>query len=355
MTDVYSLMMKKRSDPSSSSSDGVQSSSKVDSRAHQPWVEKYRPKSMDDVVYQEEVVSVLRKSLLGSDFPNLLFYGPPGTGKTSTILALAKQMFGDQFRNRVLELNASDERGIGVIREKVKTFAQQTAYGNRCSTSFKLIVLDEADSMTPAAQSALRRIIEKETKSTRFCLICNYVSRIIEPIASRCAKFRFKPLKQEAIEGRLQQIAQLEQVRFESDRVLNELIAVSEGDLRRAITMMQTAFRMKDAEDAIEMVDVHEVSGHIPSDWIFSLADACISKSYEKVRRVISDLLAEGYSAGQLFLQLHDWLLSARCTLTDNQKAVICTELAKSDHSLLDGADEYLQALNVAFQIVNQI
>ncbi|KAA0183422.1 Replication factor C [Fasciolopsis buskii] len=190
---------------------------RVNKSAQVPWVEKYRPKTIDEVAYQTEVVSVLRKCTEGADLPNLLFYGPPGTGKTSLILAMARQLFGPLYKERVLELNASDERGIEVIRQKVKSFAHVVVSGGNTGTNgarppppYKLIVLDEADSMTAPAQAALRRIMETETRTTRFCLTCNYVTRIIDPITSRCAKFRFRPLDNAIARARLRHIADSE-------------------------------------------------------------------------------------------------------------------------------------------------
>ncbi|PWN49479.1 P-loop containing nucleoside triphosphate hydrolase protein, partial [Violaceomyces palustris] len=184
-----------------------------------PWVEKYRPKTIDEVTAQEHIVSVLKKTLLSSNLPHMLFYGPPGTGKTSTILALARQLFGPELiKTRVLELNASDERGINVVREKIKNFAKLAVtnpkVGYPCPP-FKIIILDEADSMTQDAQSALRRIMEQYSKITRFCLVCNYVTRIIEPLASRCSKFRFRMLDTESTRKRLEMIAKAEEVEFE--------------------------------------------------------------------------------------------------------------------------------------------
>merc|ERR1711899_345514 len=182
---------------------------------------------------QEEVVEVLKTAMKGSDLPNLLFYGPPGTGKTTTILAASRDLFGDIWRSRILELNASDERGIAVVRDKIKTFSQQTVSNSSSSKvpPFKIVILDEADSMTKDAQSALRRTMEKEGRSTRFCLICNYVSRIIEPITSRCAKFRFKPLAEGILIERIELIMEKENVLVNEDGK-KAIILTSEGDLR---------------------------------------------------------------------------------------------------------------------------
>ncbi|KAJ8966694.1 hypothetical protein NQ317_006454 [Molorchus minor] len=229
-----------------------------------PWVEKYRPRSVSDVVEQSEAVSVLEQCMIGADLPHLLFYGPPGTGKTSTILAAARQLFGDMYKDRILELNASDERGIQVIREKVKHFAQLATSGVRPDGKpcppFKIIILDEADSMTHFAQAALRRMMEKEARSTRFCLICNYVSRIIEPLTSRCTKFRFKPLNNFMMFERLSYICKEEGVEYD-DAALNTLVKSSGGDLRRAITYLQSCAKLKGHNETIKNDDVLEVTG----------------------------------------------------------------------------------------------
>lgn len=318
-----------------------------------PWVEKYRPRSITDVAYQDEVVSVLKKSLSGADLPNLLFYGPPGTGKTSTILAAARDLFGDIYRERILELNASDERGIQVVREKVKTFAQLTASGKRPDgvpcPPYKIIILDEADSMTKDAQSALRRTMEKSGRSTKFCLICNYVSRIIEPITSRCAKFRFKPLAKEILMKRLDLICEQEKVKVSEDG-MDAIVLTSEGDLRKAITSLQSCARLKgDVEIAKD--DVYEISGVIPEKYLEGLLEVCQLNSYDRVQGFVDDMICEGFSGHQLINQLHDHVVSNSC-LTDSQKSAICEKLAVSEHCLLEGADEYLQIMSVATTIM---
>ena len=279
----------------------------------------------------------------------MLFYGPPGTGKTSTILALAKGLYGpEMFRTRVLELNASDERGISIVREKVKDFARMQLSNppphykdKHPCPPYKIIILDEADSMTQDAQSALRRTMETYSKITRFCLICNYVTRIIDPLASRCSKFRFKTLDQGNAKKRLEDIARNEKITLEGGAV-DTLIKCSEGDLRKAITFLQSAARLAGAtkksqskmnghskrrrladdedEDAMEVDgeqqalvtirNIEEIAGVIPNTVVDGLLKAMQPKTkgavYEAVAKQVTDLVADGWSATQVVTQVRD-------------------------------------------------
>jgi replication factor C subunit 2/4 len=261
--------------------------------------------------------------------PHMLFYGPPGTGKTSTVLALAKELYGPELmKSRVLELNASDERGISIVREKVKDFARMqltnpTAdYRKRYPCPpFKIIILDEADSMTQDAQSALRRTMETYSKITRFCLICNYVTRIIDPLASRCSKFRFKSLDQGNAKRRLEEIAEKEGVPLE-DGAIDALIKSSEGDLRKAITFLQSAARLVGAvavdtdgdadmdapKRAVSVKIIEDIAGVIPDQTIEVLIRAMrprnAGETYQSVAKVVEDMVADGWSAGQVLSQV---------------------------------------------------
>ncbi|XP_040574116.1 replication factor C subunit 4 [Lepeophtheirus salmonis] len=329
------------------------------SKGPAPWVEKYRPKTVDDVAYQDEVILVLKKSLQGADLPNLLFYGPPGTGKTSTILAACRELFGDAYKDRILELNASDERGISVVRHKIKNFARLTAGGTlpngKSCPPFKVIILDEADSMTKDAQSALRRTMEKEGKSTKFCLICNYVSRIIEPLTSRCAKFRFKPLEKSILAKRLKFIAEKEMLNIKDTKAIDAFIQTSEGDLRRAITSLQSCSRFSAGKPITEEI-ILETAGVIPDEWISLLKKACVSNSYEKIESFVDDLIAEGYSAYQLFIQIHEWVMSSEDhDFKDLGKAKIAEALAVNEHRLLEGSNEYLQIMDLCCVIMKEM
>lgn len=343
----------------------------------------------------------------------MLFYGPPGTGKTSTILALAKELYGpEMFRTRVLELNASDERGISIVREKVKDFARMQLsnppphYKDRYPCPpYKIVILDEADSMTQDAQSALRRTMETYSKITRFCLICNYVTRIIDPLASRCSKFRFKPLDQGNAKKRLEDIAENENVKLEAGAV-DTLIKCGEGDLRKAITFLQSAARLVGAvkvsqpkanghsrkrkviedgedEDAMDVdgVDdtmvtirsIEEIAGVIPNDVVDGLLKAMQPSSrravYEAVAKQVTDLVADGWSATQVVTQVRYspsipsgvFSLNQQSqlyqkivyddTLSNKQRTKIVMAFSDVDKRLVDGSDEHLTILDLTLQI----
>lgn len=313
-----------------------------------PWVELYRPKTLDQVSSQESTVQVLKKTLLSNNLPHMLFYGSPGTGKTSTILALSRELFGPQLmKSRVLELNASDERGISIIREKVKSFAKTTVTnkvdGYPCPP-FKIIILDEADSMTQDAQAALRRTMESYARITRFCLICNYMTRIIDPLSSRCSKYRFKPLDNENMVKRLEFIAADQAVSMEPG-VVNALVECSGGDMRKAITFLQSAANLHQGTP-ITISSVEELAGAVPYNIIRSLLDTAYTKNVSNIETLSRDVAAEGYSTGIILSQLHDVLLKEE-TLSSPVKYKIFMKFSEVDKRLNDGADETLQLLDL--------
>lgn len=235
-----------------------------------PWSEKYRPKSLDEVAAHKDIINTstyyriahgymdvrytpasmvsaliydsilpifaVKKLLDENQLPHLLFYGPPGTGKTSTIIALAREIYGNSISNMALELNASDDRGIDIVRHEIQDFAStRTIFSNK----FKLVILDECDAMTKDAQMALRRVMEKYVKNARFCLICNYVSKIIPALQSRCTRFRFQPIPEQFVRTRLQYICDEEHVPVETSG-LDALIQLGEGDMRRTLNLLQS-------------------------------------------------------------------------------------------------------------------
>ena len=312
-----------------------------------------RPKNVSEVSHQGEVIDSLRNAIEQKNLPHLIFYGPPGTGKTSTILAAAKELFGTDYRSRVMELNASDERGIAVVRNKVKSFAQVAVSsrsdrdGGDAIPPYKLIVLDEADSMTVDAQSALRRTMETYSKVTRFCIICNYISRLIPPIASRCAKFRFKALPAEAMIERLSFIAKEEGVDIATEG-LQELMRLSEGDMRRAIQMLQSLHQLHG--ERIEAQAVLDISGALPDHKVAAVFETCKGQNFDAMQKLVADVLADGYPAAQIATQMLDFMLSdgplARA-MSSSAKAKIAVQLAEVDKSLIDGADEYMQLCNL--------
>ncbi|KAK7947732.1 uncharacterized protein PG986_008618 [Apiospora aurea] len=259
-----------------------------------PWVEKYRPETLDDVSGHQDILATINKFVDSNRLPHLLLYGPPGTGKTSTILALARRIYGEQnVRQMVLELNASDDRGIDVVREQIKTFAstkQIFTMGGGASrsggmASFKLIILDEADAMTNTAQMALRRIMEKYTANTRFCIIANYTHKLSPALLSRCTRFRFSPLKENDIRVLVDKVIVEENVKISADAT-DALVRLSKGDMRRALNVLQacqassTPLRLKDEPKPQEKDIVRET---ITTESIYNCIAAPPPEAIEKI------------------------------------------------------------------------
>lgn len=210
-----------------------------------PWVEKYRPKTLDDLISHVDIINALKVFIKNKYMPHMLFYGPPGTGKTSTILACAKELYGVNMNFMVMKLNASDDRGIEVVRNKVKQFVLSDNSFCKISTgtsneSFKMVILDEIDAMTDDAQAILRQVVEKYTANARFCLICNYIKKINIALQSRCVPFRFGPLKKEQIMKRLDYVIEKEKVNITLDGK-NAIIKHSKGDMRKVLNMLQSS------------------------------------------------------------------------------------------------------------------
>jgi len=322
-----------------------------------PWVEKHRPARVEDVAHQEQVVRALKAAIQTGQLPHMLYYGPPGTGKTSAILAVARTLYGPELmKTRVLELNASQERGIKVIRERVKGFAQQVVSEARTPgfnpPRFKLIILDEADTMTREAQAALRRTMETYSRATRFCLICNYVTRIMEPLASRCAKFRFQPLPREAVLGKLREIATIEGAAVE-DSALSTIVDMSQGDMRRAVTYLQSAHQLAGGDGAVTARQVADISGQAPAAAVEELWAAVEAGAYGGLQAAVENMTMEGYPLSSVLLRMHEAVLTK--PLSDVDKAMVMEKIAQADQRINDGAAEDVQLLDLAGFISRRI
>ncbi|GFP89838.1 replication factor c subunit 2 [Phtheirospermum japonicum] len=314
-------------------------------QSSQLWVEKYRPRQVKDVAHQDEVVRVLTNTLETTNCPHMLFYGPPGTGKTTTALAIAHQLYGPElYKSRVLELNASDDRGINVVRTKIKNFAAVAVgtvrHGGYPCPPYKIIILDEADSMTEDAQAKCVAANHGDILKSYKILL----HLIIEPLASRCAKFRFKPLTEDIMTTRILYICKEEGLNLDSE-ALSTLSSISQGDLRRAITYLQGAARLFGS--SISSKDLISVSGVIPEDVVQDLLSACRSGNFDLADKEVKNVIAEGYPVSQMLSQLFDVIVESD-NIADDQKARIFKKIAEADKCLTEGADEYLQLLDVA-------
>lgn len=315
---------------------------------HVPWIEKYRPQTLDDLASHSDIKSTLEKFMKDGSLPHLLFHGPPGTGKTSTILACARKLYGpQQFSQMVLELNASDDRGIDIVRGQILNFA--SSRGMYATSKFKLVVLDEADQMTNDAQSALRRIIEKYADNTRFCLITNYLNKIIPAIQSRCTRFRFGPLHPEQILPRMELIIKNENIKITDDgrAAIHEL---SQGDMRRVVNLLQSTSMSFPGEEIDEM-KVYQCCGHpLKSDItqvIDLLLNSDIKTAYTEIQKLKID---KGLALQDILTEVCN--LVGTLTLPQAIIGEIYIRLADIEYHLNSGGQEkiYLSAMIAAFQ-----
>ena len=312
------------------------------------WVEKYRPENLNDISAQTNVIKCLKSVLITKNIPHLIFFGPSGCGKTSTILALAKELFGTKYyADRIIELNASDERGINVVREKIKTYAKQAVNIIGDAPPWKIIILDEADTMTTDSQFALRRIMEQYSRVTRFCIICNYHNKIIYPIVSRCYLFRFKTIESSEIISKLCNICEKEKFGC-SNKLLEKIVNICRGGLRKAINLLQKCFNSYGDKINDELLD--EMSGIIPYHKFVNLMNCIFEKNFKNVDLYVNQLFLEGYSMINQIILFHDYILNSK--LTGDQKSNILCKLAEVDQNLIKGCDEYIQFMKLSYHIM---
>ncbi len=299
------------------------------------WIEKYRPGRLADIVGQTEIIERLESYVKNGNLPHLLFTGSAGVGKTTAAVSLAREFFGESWHMNFRELNASDERGIDVVRNQIKQFARTSPLGG---ATFKILFLDEADALTNDAQSALRRTMESYAQTCRFVLSCNYSSKIIDPIQSRCAVYRFKPLGKAAIAEEIQKIARIEGVIVQEDAI-DAIVYVSQGDMRKAINALQGAAIIS---PSITGKMIFEITATAHPDEIDQLLDLSLAKDFEAAEHALSQLLHErGIAPNELLNQCYRTLL--RRPMDQMLKVSLIDYIGETDFRISEGADSDIQ------------
>ncbi len=299
------------------------------------WTEKYRPKNLDEVIGQRHVTERLKAYVETKNMPHLLMTGPAGTGKTTCSLAMAREMFGDEWKGNFIELNASDERGIDVVRGKIKEFARTAPLGN---AEFKIIFMDEADALTSDAQAALRRTMEKYSKICRFILSCNYSSKIIDPIQSRCAVFRFKPLSKDDVKGFLMRIVTNENVKMD-DEALDALVHVARGDMRRAVNSLQVAASM---DKTIDVDTIYQTTGLANPEEVKKMIETALKGNFIAARDKLDEIMIEfGLSGQDIIRQIHSSFFEL--SIDDREKVMLMDKTGEIEFRIIEGSNERIQ------------
>jgi replication factor C small subunit len=305
------------------------------------WIEKYRPRTLDEVVNQKETVEGLTALLKNAaTMPHFLFAGPPGTGKSTVALCIARQLMGENYRRLVLELNASDERGIGVVRERIKGFSQ-IIQNSPSGVQFGLVILDECDEMTKDAQTALRRIMETASRTCRFILICNYQSGIIEPIQSRCSVFRFRQLEESEAAGYLERICKGETIDADP-KVLKRIVELSEGDLRRAVNYLQVVATSARG-GRLETSALEKFLPQAQSDLVHEMLKLAVQGDFLKARDVMYELMGKYGVSGREIIRAANREINRVPELNGEKQVEVVRALGEYDFRLTQGANEDIQ------------
>ena len=315
-----------------------------------PFVEKYRPYSLEEIISQDDIIRTLKKFLDKNSLTHLLFYGTAGTGKTTCSKAIANFLYGEHKAGNILELNASDERGIDIVKEQIKSFCQTlNSFSNfnlnsndKNTNFFKLVVLDEADMMTTDAQSALRRIMEKYTNNVRFILICNQIHKIHPAVQSRCMRFRFRPIQNDKCLNRLKEICNAEKIKYDNESTLKTVIQLGNRDMRKMLNLLEATLMSSPNDNYITINDVYTTAG-LPSLKEFNQLLSTINKKNENLGKIYNTVnrerLTKGYSVQDLINMLHDKIKNNK-NISDEQMRNCYIKLAEMDFILRKGGND---------------
>ena len=301
-----------------------------------PWIEKYRPMNLNEVVGNEDIVNQLRNIASQGNIPNLILAGPPGTGKTTSVMALARELLGSDFHKGVIELNASDERGIDTVRDRIKSFAAQQVH--LPEGRHKVIILDEADAMTEQAQQALRVIISDFAATTRFALACNDSTKIIEPIQSRCCLLRFSKLSEDHIRDRLMKVVSMENIEYE-DRGIDALVDNSNGDMRIALNNLQSAFI---GYGQITHENVYKIMDIPKPEALVKVMEDCENGKFRNALDKIDSLYNDGFGSLEI-LNMCSKVIKKNNSISDQRKFKMIEVITQYKLRFLDGIDSIVQ------------